>query len=298
MIPAARFAFRGELLVNDHNSRYLVATSHTPMRISQSAIRKLRNLVVFTMIDRIIAVSKYVAGCIQDEIGNVTRKIGTIQKGVDIERIRVMDNVDEKTRLRKEFLGEIGDNAQIVLFVGALESANGIEIFLEVADLFLNSGHNIHFIVAGNGSLSSVVQQRCQIGEGQGIYYLGMRDDIDKLLSASDIFVAPYIWGEAFGLTIAEAAACGVPTVASKIGGIAEVVDNGESGILVQPGDLAHLAQAISSLLYNPKDRIHMSLAARQRAVEKFSVNDTARKTIELYMRVCGYMPARSSFAC
>ena len=80
--------------------------------------------------------------------------------------------------------------------------------------------------------------------------------------------------------------ACGVPCVASRVGGIPEVVEDGKSGYLVPPGDPAALASAIEAILDDDQMRISFSRRARQRAIEKFDLQDMVKHYIDLYIHL------------
>lgn len=111
--------------------------------------------------------------------------------------------------------------------------------------------------------------------------FLGLRDDVEALLQDADIYVHPCLWEEAFGLTIAEAMACGCATVASRVGGIPEIIEDGRSGVLVQRGDVAELAQALRELLTDPMRRTNLGLEARQRAVDRFDLRPAVTDQVD-----------------
>lgn len=283
LIPIARAVFRGGIIVHDHSSRELMQKSLQGRGFFVGAARRIRNIAILAMIDRIIAVSKYVADCIREETAIPIRKISIVYNGVDTNRFHVVRETIEKAALKNRFLGPVNSEVPLILFVGALELVKGVQIFLDIADRVHGAGFAAHFVIAGTGSLQAMVEKHCRSGSKQSIHYIGMRDDIDCLLRASDIFVAPYQWGEAFGLTLAEASASGIPVVASKVGGIPEVVIDGETGLLVRADDSAAFAQAIAHLLENPNLRTRMSKTARKLAVEKFSLQRCAQNTIDVY---------------
>jgi glycosyltransferase involved in cell wall biosynthesis len=103
----------------------------------------------------------------------------------------------------------------------------------------------------------------------------------------ADVFVFPSVWNEPFGMPIIEAMSKGVPVVATKGGGIPEIVIDGKTGLLVERDDASALADAILRLLQDEKLRKSIAKAARERAVEFFSWDQTVKKLLHLYKVIC-----------
>ncbi|MGO9265913.1 MAG: glycosyltransferase, partial [Candidatus Binataceae bacterium] len=116
---------------------------------------------------------------------------------------------------------------------------------------------------------------------------LGRLEESRELLWALDLFAMPSL-KEGLGVAALEAMACGLPVVASAVGGLCEVVEDGVSGMLVTPGDAAALAGALIKLAESADDRVVMGAAARTRAVERFSMGAMARGTLEVYATLLG----------
>ena len=108
-----------------------------------------------------------------------------------------------------------------------------------------------------------------ELGVGDRVQFLGQQGAIEKLLACADLFLLPSET-ESFGLAALEAMACGVPPVASDVGGLPEVIENGVSGILAPPGDVEQMAERAAALLKAPEEAEAMGRAARLRAVERF----------------------------
>ena len=127
-------------------------------------------------------------------------------------------------------------------------------------------------------------------GSNRQVRFLGYRRDIPDLLGIMDMVVMPSL-RESFGIVALEAMAMKVPVVASRIGGLEEVVEHERTGLLVPPGDADALAEAIRTLAENPEMRINMGEAGRQRVAEKFSIESTIRRTEEIYLECLGGTP-------
>lgn len=118
------------------------------------------------------------------------------------------------------------------------------------------------------------------------VTFLGLRDDVDKLLQRAHVFVHPCIWEEAFGLTLAEALATGCPVVASRIGATPELVTHGETGLLVPVGDVSSLAVAVAQVLSDAPFRERLGLNARASAVARFSQESSTKAHLDCYEQV------------
>ena len=105
-------------------------------------------------------------------------------------------------------------------------------------------------------------------------------------MQASDIFLLASV-GEAFGNVLTEAMACGAPVVASRSGGIEEIVVDGETGLLVPPRSSAAFADAIEKLATDPQLRNEMGRRARERVLEAFTLDQFVEKTIRVYETIC-----------
>jgi len=109
------------------------------------------------------------------------------------------------------------------------------------------------------------------LGLGQRVRFLGPKRNVEPVMQAADCGLCPSVWAEAAGLVILEALACGLPVVASRIGGIPEFVEDGRNGLLFTPGDHRELADRIRRLCDDPELRHRMGQQARSDAIERFS---------------------------
>ena len=118
------------------------------------------------------------------------------------------------------------------------------------------------------------------------VKFLQNINNTEKIYSMSSIFVCPSIWQEAFGAVIPEAMACGIPVVATRVGGIPEIVIDKVTGILVPPGDSEAIADACINILNNDKLIFYMTKEAKKRVKDLFDQKIMVRETINLYRQV------------
>ncbi|HYO74412.1 MAG TPA: glycosyltransferase family 4 protein [Archangium sp.] len=174
---------------------------------------------------------------------------------------------------------------------------------ITVANLVENKG--VHHLLGALGRLRSPRVRLRVVGDGPAqqslralavrlglahqTEFLGLRNDVHELLGTSDICIQPAL-AEAFGLTVAEAMACGCAVVASRVGGIPELIQHGRTGLLVEPGDEAGFATALERLLDDPVLRRQLGEAARQRACESFELSHTVRRHLDWCEEAAGYV--------
>jgi glycosyltransferase involved in cell wall biosynthesis len=130
--------------------------------------------------------------------------------------------------------------------------------------------------IAGDGPEAENLREQARaLGISDRVSFIGLRDDLEQLLPRADVFVHnSHV--EAFGLCIAEAMACGRAVIASKVGGVPELVEDGQSGLLVPPGDVGALAGAIERLLGDVALRQRLGENARARIVQRFGLRRSA----------------------
>lgn len=132
---------------------------------------------------------------------------------------------------------------------------------------------NARLVFVGDGPERSDAERLCrELGVWEHVLFLGKQHALPEILSTADIFLLPS-QQESFGLSALEAMACGVPVIATNIGGIGEVVQHGECGYLAELGDVDRMARYCVELFKNKKKLDAFRVAARTRATEKFDIN-------------------------
>jgi glycosyltransferase involved in cell wall biosynthesis len=232
-------------------------------------------------VDRYLAVSNVVRDVLIED-GIRPELVGVVHSGVDPERFRDIRPVSREDLFREWGLPP---GTPIVGAVGALVSHKGFEHLIDAAALVLGR-REAAFAVAGEGELREALERRVAArGIGARFRFLGFRSDIGEILHAFDAFAFPSI-KEGLGTSVLDAFLLERPVVASRVGGIPEMVRHLENGLLVEPGDAAGLAAAIEEILAHPEEGRRMGAAGRRTALESFSVDSMVEKTIAAYHEV------------
>jgi glycosyltransferase involved in cell wall biosynthesis len=272
LAPVARLLGARAFVFTDHGSRRTVEEPGG----RALALRRLRRRVQATFIDRWLPVSSFNGDMIAREVGVSSDRVRTLFNGIDLARGRRAE-AEGRAAIRAR-LGLPAD-ARIALFAGGLSEAKGVPDLLAIQDALLAANPKAMMIWAGDGPLRAEVDRTA----GPRVLVLGRRNDVPELLCAADVLLVPSRWFEAFSLVLAEAAACGVAAVASRIGGIPEVLLDGETGLLVPPGDRTALLEATARLLADDALRARFGTAARRRAATAFCLDRMVTATLDEY---------------
>jgi glycosyltransferase involved in cell wall biosynthesis len=174
------------------------------------------------------------------------------------------------------------DSPAKIIFVGQWNKKKGLDVLLHAARLLHNSDVAFELKLVGGLDLWSADSPETAITREalremlnglSNVRLLGKLSQLDvaRALQESSIAVVPSVWQEPFGITAIEAMASGLPVVVTKVGGLQEIVVDGESGLLVKPGDPLQLAQALERLIKEPDTAMKMGKAARERVENNFS---------------------------
>jgi glycosyltransferase involved in cell wall biosynthesis len=220
---------------------YIVGTVHSSRVRSPEDREVLRRLT--PRMDRLIAVSRAIEHKIAQERPSAV-PVSLVYNGVDLVRY---NHTDPCCTLREEY--ELPEAAQIVGVVARLEPEKGHPTLLEAWPSVLRRVPLARLLVVGEGSRRSELEARAAaLGLDGTVVFTGRRDDVPAVTAALDVAVLPS-YREAQGLAILEAMALSRPVVASAVGGIPEMIEDGRTGLLVPPHDAAALADAIVRLL-------------------------------------------------
>lgn len=238
--------------------------------------------------DRVIAVSRHTADHMIEKEGAPPEKLRVVLNGLDPARVNV-SGPDARERIRREF----GiDDAYLLLVAARLHPEKGYEhLFRAMAVLRGRLSRPVLLLVAGHGDLlPHYTQMARDVGIDDLVRFVGFRSDVPDLMTAADLVVLPSV-AEAFGLVLTEALLLGTPVVATRVGGIPEIVDDGRDGLLVPPGDGDALAAALVSLLEDPARRARMAGAGREKIRQRFAFADMVRAYENVYRELLAEHP-------
>jgi glycosyltransferase involved in cell wall biosynthesis len=146
----------------------------------------------------------------------------------------------------------------------------------------------VHWILVGDGELRGELEaQARRLGLAPHVRFAGWRDNVAEVLALADVFVLPSE-SEGFGRVLVEAMAMGRPVVATNVGGIPDIVLDGETGLLVEPADPAALASAVGALLDEPARAARLGAAGRARAESTFSLGAHVDAVERVYDEIIG----------
>jgi glycosyltransferase involved in cell wall biosynthesis len=256
------------------------AVAHCHDLLGAGLIDRMLLLAQRLLMDRIIAVS----GSVQERFiqsGANPRQIRTIVNGIDAACFNPGTSALSRAGL------SIPESHRVIGVIGMFDPVKGHVFLLKAIRQLRESGVNdLTCLIAGEGRLEGDLRGYAKaVGIEQNVHFLGYRRDVPELLALMDIVVMPSL-RESFGIVALEAMAMKVPVVASRIGGLEEIIENEKTGLLVPPGDAAALAEAIRTLADNPEMRRKMGEAGRQRVEQSFGLDSTVQRVEDLYMEL------------
>ncbi|MEO7539942.1 MAG: glycosyltransferase family 4 protein [Pyrinomonadaceae bacterium] len=192
---------------------------------------------------------------------------------------------DDETRDLRRSL-EIPDGAKVMTIVGRLGKGKGHTTLFEACRIAAATLRQpLHLIVVGDGEEMSALKSAASHQSHFKIHFVGHKDDVALYYAAADVVANPS-YHESFGLAAVEAMSCGKAVVASDIEGLAEIIENGTSGLLVPAGDASALADAILSVFDDAEFGARLGENARARVGQKFTMDKMVGSWIECYKAI------------
>lgn len=251
--------------------RAVVATEHLPMVPSFAKGRIVKSAGLLA-IDRVITVS-------EDNAGHLVRNHRVPRSKIRVVLNGIPEPVPASREGARAVLGASADEV-LCLVAASLEERKGHAVALGALETLPG---RVRLLVAGAGPLDAALRERAASASLRGrVAMLGSRDDVPALLAACDVLLVPSFL-EATPYVILEAMAAGRPVIASRVYGIPELVVDGETGILVEPGRSGELARAVGFLAGDADLARRLGQAGRRRCEERFRIERCVAETVAVY---------------
>jgi glycosyltransferase involved in cell wall biosynthesis len=253
--------------------------------IDQSPFSQLtKSRILGFLSDKIITVSKATADAILRVNLSLRIKTEVVYNGIHIGGIGLQTKKEIRSRLG------ITPEVKLIGSVGIIHPAKGQDILIRAAARIKSVFPQIKVLIIGEvfhpadaAYKKELEKLAAELGITENIVFTGFRNDVFDLIQALDIFVHPAVFQDPLPRTLLEAAAFAKTIVASKIGGIPEIIDNNISGVLIEPGEVDGLADAVISLLQNPREAERLGLAAQKKIKCNFSVQQHIAAVTAIY---------------
>ncbi len=296
LIAALRLAWRMKrrrcVLAHFHDA-HAVSVGTVAASLAGVPIRIISRRVDFPLKRNVLSRRKYVKNidaliAISDGVKRVL-----VQGGIDPHKIAVVPSgIDfsfyqgdmPRDFLHKECRFEPGD--YLVGIVAQLEDHKGHRYLIEAANILRERTRKLKIVIVGEGSLRLELTKQAQnLNVKDVVYFMGFRSDIPRILASLDLFVLSSHL-EGLGSSIMDAMACRLPVVATRAGGIPELVKNGETGLLVPARNPEALAEAILTLYHDRRLASRLAKAGYDFVHRSFSAEAMAAKTISVYDKI------------
>ena len=249
----------------------LILTKHIGTgRAKRDGLHRL----LYQRVDFLIAISEVIRRNLIATHPISPSQVGVVHHGIDLQDFSNENDRDRSLR------AEWGFSADDIVFgmIGRLQIGKGYLEFLEAARRLSAQVPAAKFVIVGEATRGEpkdaelILQRLAELQLDRVVKYAGFRKDIPRVLAAMDVFVFPS-HAEAFGMVVIEAMAARKPVVASNTDGILDIVEDGQTGILIPPRDAEALANACRLLAEDANLRNRLAAAARQAAAEKFTAD-------------------------
>ncbi len=231
---------------------------------------------------RVIVISRSVGRHMIDDFGVAPERVRLIHRGLDLTQFRPAPSSRPEQK----------PNVLRILNVGRLSPIKGQLEFLKAVHLLKQRLPALEVLIAGSEHkgktkyTQSLQQVLRQLGLTSCVRLLGTRRDIPELLASADLLVLSTLVPEAFGRVVIEAGAVGTPVLATRVGGVLDVIEDGENGRLVAPGDIPAMARAMEEMLTDRKKTRSMALALQEKVQAHFTLDQMMENTLRVYEEV------------
>ncbi len=231
----------------------------------------------YRLYDRIICISEGIRQVLLGE-GVPAQKVITVRSAIDANG---WQNRCDRKKFNEEF--HIQTDHVVLGMVAQLIPRKGHSLVLQAMQQLVSSYPQLRLICFGQGPLKDSLEKEAQErGLQDRVQFTGFRHDLPNWLGCIDVLVHPALM-EGLGISLIQAAACSVPVIASRAGGMPEIVYDEENGLLIEPGDLAGLVQALKRLIDEPHTRQQFGMAGRQLVEREYSIEAMVEGNLAVY---------------
>ena len=254
--------------------------AHVRQEIDPPKVRRYE----LNAVDRVFAVSRQIQRSLEAG-GVLPERLRVLYSGLDTSAVAVQADGHQ---IRHKF--GIPVDVPLIGTVGNLFPRKGYEVMLRALPTILKSLPELHYLVVGGGNAAYETRLRSlvkELGVANRVHFAGFQDPVYSYLAAIDLYVHPALT-EGFGIAVLEAMAMRKPVVATATGGLPEIVQDGETGIVVLPGDPDALAQSVSELLQDSARCRQLGEAGRTRVATHFTVESMMDQLVSGYGTLLG----------
>jgi glycosyltransferase involved in cell wall biosynthesis len=259
----------------------VLISSRRDMGIFRSAKHRLAYRIMDPLVDRVVAVSDQVRTFCMRQDGSPPKKVVTVYNGVDMGKVAVANG----GKALRRSLG-LEEESHLITTVAHVRRLKGIDVLLRAAARVRREYPRAVFLVVGHTCDQEYFRelQRLsqELGVAENVRFLGPSEQILSLLKISDIFCL-LSRSEGFSNALIEAMACGLPCVATNVGGSGEAIENGVSGFLVPPEDPESAADRLLTLLRHPEKARQLGQCAENTVRQKFTAEGMINRLLEIY---------------
>ena len=233
--------------------------------------------------DRVIVCSQSMKNEICDHFSLPRGKVDVIPNAIDTKKYQIF--VD-RGAVRQRY--GVGWGEKMVLCVGRLVPQKGVEYFIRAIPRLAKRYPEAKFVIVGEGWSRDILEAEARAsGQNRKIHFTGFASDqeVVNLMTSADVLIVPSIY-EPFGIVALEGMATGVPVVASKVGGLSEVIEHNHTGLFVYPRNPESIAWGIDRVLSDPDYAKMLTENAKENLHKAYSWEAVAMKTVEVYRKV------------
>jgi len=250
-------------------------------------VRDVSDRVLDPVTDAYFGVAERQVPYLTEELGHPAHKVRVIHNGVDVDVFGTATAHAARDEVRAG-LGLAPDDVAVGI-LAALRPEKGHEVLLEAAREVLAARPGARLVVVGDGDRRPGLEAlAAELGLGDRVLFTGFRDDVPRVLAALDVFVLASWSVECFPISLLEAMATGLPAVCTDVGGVGEILLDGETGYLVPARDARRLAARLDAVVADAGLRRSMGEAGRARVREHFTLDTAVRRTEAALAEVAG----------